>query len=104
MNELRVACEVWSSEVCEFSLTKNLRGKPAKIRLGKVQENLEKDFPWLLHWGFEQRKTVTKQRKLTVCFLIRRFKSTFSLTRRFLSTFSLNRRFLSHFFPSQLLF
>ena len=31
-----------STEVCETSLTKNLRGKPAKIRLGKVQENLEK--------------------------------------------------------------
>ena len=27
MNELRVACEVWSTEVCEVSLTKNLRGK-----------------------------------------------------------------------------
>jgi hypothetical protein len=25
MNELRVACEVWSTEVCEVSLTKNLR-------------------------------------------------------------------------------
>ena len=36
MNELRVACEVWSTEVCEVSLTKNLRGKTAKIRLGKV--------------------------------------------------------------------
>ena len=36
MNELRVTCEVWSTEVCEVSLTKNLRGKPAKIRLGKV--------------------------------------------------------------------
>ena len=36
MNELRVACEVWSTEVREVSLTKNLRGKPAKIRLGKV--------------------------------------------------------------------
>ena len=42
MNELRVACEVWSTEVCEVSLTKNLRGKPAMIRLGKVKENLEK--------------------------------------------------------------
>jgi hypothetical protein len=28
--------EVESTEVCETSLTKNLRGKPAKIRLGKV--------------------------------------------------------------------
>ena len=43
MNELRVACEVWSTEVCKVSLTKNLRGKPAKRSLGKVQENLEKD-------------------------------------------------------------
>ena len=34
--ELRVACEVWSTEVCEVSLTKTLRGKLAKIRLGKV--------------------------------------------------------------------
>jgi len=25
MNELRVACKVWSTEVCEVSLTKNLR-------------------------------------------------------------------------------
>ena len=48
MNELRVACEVWSTEVCEVPLTRNLRGKPAKIRLEKVQENLEKDSPWLL--------------------------------------------------------
>ena len=36
MNELRVACKVWSTEVCEVSLTKNLRGKPAKRRLGNV--------------------------------------------------------------------
>ena len=36
MNELRVTCKVWSTEVCEASLTKNIRGKPAKIRLGKV--------------------------------------------------------------------
>ena len=28
MNELRLACEVWSTEVCEVSVTKNLRGKP----------------------------------------------------------------------------
>ena len=48
MNELRMECEVWSTEVCEVSLTKNLRGKPAKISLGKVYENLEKDSPWLL--------------------------------------------------------
>ena len=34
--------------VCEVSLTKNLRGKTAKIRLGKVQKNLEKDSPRLL--------------------------------------------------------
>jgi hypothetical protein len=38
---LRVVCEVWSTEVCEVLLTKNLREKPAKIRLGKVLENLE---------------------------------------------------------------
>ena len=55
MNELRVACEVWSTEVCEVSLTKNLRGKPAKIRLGKVQENLEKDSPWLLVLPWNER-------------------------------------------------
>ena len=30
------------------SLTKNLRGKPTTRRLEKVQENLEKDSPWLL--------------------------------------------------------
>jgi hypothetical protein len=41
MNELRVVCEVWSTEVCEVLLTKNLREKPAKIRLGKVLENFE---------------------------------------------------------------
>jgi hypothetical protein len=41
MNELWVACVVWSTEVCEVSL-KNLRGKRAKIRLEKVEENLEK--------------------------------------------------------------
>ena len=28
--------EVWSTEVCEVSLTKSLREKPAKRRLGKV--------------------------------------------------------------------
>ncbi len=55
MNELRVACEVWSTEVCEVSLTKNLRGKPAKIRLGKVWENLEKDSPWLLVLPWNER-------------------------------------------------
>ena len=55
MNELRVACEVWSTEVCEVSLTKNLSGKPAKIRLGKVQENLEKDSPWLLVLPWDER-------------------------------------------------
>ena len=55
MNELRVACEVWSTEVCEVSLTKNLRGKPAKIRLGKVKENLEKDSPWLLVLPWNER-------------------------------------------------
>ena len=42
MNELRVACEVWSTEVCEVSLTKNLRGKPAKRRLGKSRKILRK--------------------------------------------------------------
>ena len=52
MNELRVACEVWSTEVCEVSLTKNLRGKPAKIRLGKVWENLS---PWLLVLPWDER-------------------------------------------------
>ena len=36
MNELRVAFKEWSAEVCEVSLIKNLRGKPAKMRLGKV--------------------------------------------------------------------
>jgi hypothetical protein len=35
MNELRLACEVWSTEVFEVSLTKKLRGKPARIRLEK---------------------------------------------------------------------
>ena len=39
----------------EVSLTKNLRGKPAKIRLGKVQENLEKDSPWLLVLPWNER-------------------------------------------------
>ena len=43
-----MACEVWSMEVCEVSLTKSLRGKPTKIRLGKVQENRENDSPWPL--------------------------------------------------------
>ena len=47
MNELRVACELWSMEVCEVSLTENPKGKPAKRRLGRVQENLEIDSPWL---------------------------------------------------------
>jgi hypothetical protein len=46
MNELKVVHEVRSTEVCEVSLTKNLRGN--QPRLGKVQENLEKDSPWLL--------------------------------------------------------
>jgi hypothetical protein len=41
MNELRVSCKVWSTELCDVLLTKNLREKPAKIRLGKVLENLE---------------------------------------------------------------
>ena len=50
-----MACEVWSTEVCEVSLTKNLRGKPAKIRLGKVWENLEKDSPWLLVLPWNER-------------------------------------------------
>jgi hypothetical protein len=44
MNELRVACKVWSTEVCEVSFTKSLREKPAKIRLEKDKENLEKVF------------------------------------------------------------
>jgi hypothetical protein len=51
MNELRVACEIWSTEVCEVSLTKNLRGKPAIIRLGKVEENLEKVSKLVLPWN-----------------------------------------------------
>ena len=38
MNELKIVHEVRSTEVCEFSPTK---GKPAKTRLGKAQENLE---------------------------------------------------------------
>jgi hypothetical protein len=42
MNELRVACEVWFIEVCEVSLTKNPKGKPAKRRLGKVRKILRK--------------------------------------------------------------
>ena len=33
----------------------NLRGKLAKIRLGKVQENLEKDSPWLLVLPWKER-------------------------------------------------
>jgi hypothetical protein len=37
-----VACEVWSTEVCEVLLTKNLSGKPAKIRLGKSRRILRK--------------------------------------------------------------
>ncbi len=40
MNELKDVHEVRVTEVCEVLLTKNLRGK--------VQENLEKDSPWLL--------------------------------------------------------
>ena len=41
--------EVESTEVCEISLSKNLRGKLAMIRLGKVQENLEKILRGYLH-------------------------------------------------------
>jgi len=48
MNELKMVHEVRSTEVYEVSLTKNLRGKPAKTRLGKTQENLENDSQWLL--------------------------------------------------------
>jgi len=55
MNELKVVHEVRSTEVCEVSLTKNLRGKPTKIRLRKVQENLEKDSPWLLVFLWDER-------------------------------------------------
>ena len=68
MNELRVACEVWSTEVCEVSLTKSLRGKPAKIRLGKVQENLEKDSPWLLVLPWNERQSVNRQSVLYVLY------------------------------------
>ena len=48
MNELKMVHEVRSTEVCEVSPTKNLRGKPAKTRQGKTQENLENDSLWLL--------------------------------------------------------
>ena len=48
MNELKMVHEVRSTEVYEVSPTKNLRGKPAKTRLGKTQENLENDSLWLL--------------------------------------------------------
>jgi hypothetical protein len=44
-----------SKEVCEVSLTKNLREKPAKIRLRKVQETLGKDSPWLLVLPWNER-------------------------------------------------
>ncbi len=50
-----MACEVWTTEVCEVLLTKNLRGKPAKIWLGKVWENLEKLSPWLLVLPWDER-------------------------------------------------
>ena len=40
INELRVACEVWSTEVCEVSLTKNLRGKPAREGWEKSRKSL----------------------------------------------------------------
>ena len=43
------------TKVCETSLTKNLRGKPAESRLGKVQENLEKDSPRLLVFLWYER-------------------------------------------------
>jgi hypothetical protein len=52
-NELKDAHKVRTSEVCEASLTKNLRGK--QLRLGKVQENLEKDSPWLLVFLWDER-------------------------------------------------
>ena len=54
----------------------------------------------LYHWGFEQRKTVTKQRKLTVLF---RFKSTFSLNRRFCRLFHLIDVFCHISFPAVIL-
>ena len=44
MNELRVVCEVWFTEVCEVSLTQNLKQKPAKRRLGQVRKILRKIF------------------------------------------------------------
>ncbi len=55
MNELRVACEIWSTEVCEVSLTKNLREY-----LGKVEENLEKVSKLVLPWN-EQLHSVGAQ-------------------------------------------
>jgi len=54
MNELKDAHKVRTTEVWEVSLTKNLRGKPA-LRLGKVQENLENDSPWLLVFLWDER-------------------------------------------------
>jgi len=38
LNELRVVCEVWSTEICKVSFSNNLREKSrkTKIRLGKV--------------------------------------------------------------------
>ena len=42
MNELRVACEVWPTEVCEVSLTKNLREKTAKRSWEKSRKILRK--------------------------------------------------------------
>ena len=53
MNELKVVHEVRSTEVCEVSLTKNLREN--QPRLEKVQENLENDSPWLLVFLWDER-------------------------------------------------
>ena len=48
MNELKDVHEVKTTGVCEVSLTNN-------PRLGKVQENLEEDSPWLLVFLWDER-------------------------------------------------
>ena len=47
---------LWSTEVCEVSLTKNLRGKPDNIRLGKSRKVLRKILCGYLHWENVYRK------------------------------------------------
>ena len=42
VNELRVACEVWSTEVCEVSLTKNLRENQPRVGWEKSWKILRK--------------------------------------------------------------